>query len=196
MTPLVLAARPIPQAPDHLRRYVGLPWSGGIPEVWAYEYFDAIPDVSPAHVLPVDVVAAAALHPGLRRPDLAWFSYQRSTVEAFLEDLDDVDLTVANVSCLDVLPDVAASGTGVDLSLLTKVLHRKRPRLIPMLDRRVTDWYRFVLAARGAAAWPELTRALARDLATNEDALIELQRLVPLSRLRIADIAIWMESAP
>ena len=92
---------------------------------------------------------------------------------------------------LDRLPGVA---DGIDLSLLTKVLHRKRPALIPMLDRSLVDWYRHHLNARGAAAWPELVRALAADLRLNEDALRSLRLIAPLTDLRIADISIWMEN--
>ena len=40
---LVLAGRAIPDAGDRIRRYCGLPWSGGPPETWAYRYYDAVP---------------------------------------------------------------------------------------------------------------------------------------------------------
>ncbi|HZJ07582.1 MAG TPA: DUF6308 family protein [Nocardioidaceae bacterium] len=186
-----MADRPLVNARDDLRRYVGLPWSGGKPEVWAYRYFDILPDPDPSDVLPQDVLAAAALHPKLTQRDLVWFVDQRDRLRDFLASTPNDDLADSNPERLDVLLDFA--GTGVELSLLTKVLHRKRPRLIPLLDRRLVDWYRFKLAARGAAAWPELTRALATDLAANRTALNELGELVPLTHVRVADIAIWME---
>jgi hypothetical protein len=64
-----------------------------------------------------------------------------------------------------------------------------------MHERRLLDWYRFEIVAKGVAAWPELTRALSADLAANRDTLAGLQRIVGLSHLRLADIAIWMEGA-
>ncbi|MDP9443905.1 MAG: DUF6308 family protein [Actinomycetota bacterium] len=191
MTGLVMADRPLPNAADDLRRYVGLPWSDGRPEIWAYRYFDRMTDTAPADVLPVDVLAAAALHPKLTQRDLTWFVERRHQLREFLSSVEDTDLAVTDPARLDVLLDLAR--TGVELSLLTKVLHRKRPKLIPLLDRRLADWYRFQLTARGASSWPQLTRALARDLAANREELDILQKVVPLSHLRIADIAIWME---
>lgn len=187
-----MAGRPLPDAADHLRRYVGLPWTGGAPEVWAYRYFDVLDDTDPSDVLPVDVLAAAALHPILTQSDLTWFVERREHLREFLATVENTNLAVTDPARLDVLLDLAH--TGVQLSLLTKVLHRKRPRLIPLLDRRLTDWYRFQLPERGVTSWPHLTRALARDLAANREVLETLQPVVPLSHLRIADIAIWMEA--
>lgn len=192
-TTLQLANRPLLRAEDDLKRYVGLPWSGGDPEVWAYAYYDVIEDANPDHVLPLDVVAVAALHPPLKRSDLTWFVEHRAVLQEFLASVEDRDLADADPSSLDPLPAIAA--TGVDLSLLSKVLHRKRPKLIPLLDRRLTDWYRFRVQGRGASAWPEVTRALAQDLTENRQSLDTLRQIVPLSQLRIADIAIWMESS-
>lgn len=191
MTGLIMADRPLPHAADHLRRYVGLPWTGGAPEVWAYPYFDVLPDTDPLDVLPVDVLAASAVHPKLTQRDLTWFVERRDQLREFLASIENTDLAVTDPAGLDVLLELA--GTGVELSLLTKVLHRKRPKLVPLLDRRLTDWYRFTLTARGAASWPELTRALAHDLAANQEPLDDLQKFIPLSHLRLADIAIWME---
>lgn len=192
MSALVLAGRPLPNAADNLRRYVGLPWSRGRPEVWAYHYYDQMPDLEPTEVLPVDVLAAAALHPRLTQRDLSWFVEHRDELSDFLAALPDADLAGVDAAVLDCLPTLA--DTGVELSLLTKVLHRKRPKLVPMLDRRLVDWYRLRLTVKGVAAWPELTRALAADLLSNEPALEDLRKVAPLSNLRIADITIWMES--
>lgn len=191
MTILTMADRPLPEAADHIRRYSGLPWSGGSPETWAYAYFDALPTNSSA-VEPLDVVSTAALHPKLTRRDLTWFSTHLSDLNGWLADTPDVDLAHADPSVLDELPRFAA--TGIELSLLTKVMHRKRPGLVPMLDRASLDWYRFKLHAKGAAAWPEYVRLLARDLAANEQALECLRAITPLRDLRLVDIAIWMEN--
>lgn len=188
---IVMADRNLPAAADALRRYVGQPWSGGAGEVWAYPYYDALVDHDPDDVLPEDVLTASAVHPKLTQRDLAWFVHHRAQLREFLTATPKIGLAQSDPGSLDVLELI--SSTGVDLSLLTKVLHRKRPALIPLLDRRLVDWYRLKLTNRGAAAWPELTRALAADLRANHSALCELGEIVPLTHLRIADIAIWMD---
>lgn len=191
MSGLVLAGRSIDRAEDHLRRYCGLAWSGGARETWAYAYFDALEDTDPNDVLPTDVLAAAALHPKLTRADLVWFIDYSHALGTFLRATPNLDLIDADPAILDSIPVLA--GGGVELSLLTKVLHRKRPGLIPMLDRRLLDWYRVHLTTRGAAAWPQLVRALALDLARNHEQLERLRHVVPLTHVRITDIAVWME---
>lgn len=69
---LTLAGHRVEQAGDVIRRFCGLPWSGGPPETWASPYYDA---TMPADGLLrlTDVTAAAALHPGLSRADLRLF---------------------------------------------------------------------------------------------------------------------------
>src|SRR3954464_1753238 len=69
---LTLGGRPAEGSYDRIRRYCGLPWSGGPPETWAYRYYDAVECDSDA-LTQVDVVTAAVLHPGLSRSDLAYF---------------------------------------------------------------------------------------------------------------------------
>lgn len=40
--PFVAAGREVPRALDRVRRYCGLPWSGGPPETWAWQFYDAL----------------------------------------------------------------------------------------------------------------------------------------------------------
>lgn len=86
--------------------------------------------------------------------------------------------------------------------MLTKVLHRKRPSLIPLVDRALLDWYRPVTGERTAtAAWPALLHALRGDLTANEVVLgrmseaLEDEIATVVSKLRLVDIAIWMGGA-
>lgn len=193
MSELTLGARRITNAADLLRRYCGLPWSGGQPEVWAYSYYDALHDSDPDDVGPIDVLAAAALHPKITRADLEWFARHRKTLQGLLEQLPrEVDLADADPTPVNTIATLA--DRGVELSLLSKVLHRKRPKLIPLLDRTLTGWYRRQLRTQSAAAWPELVRALAEDLRANADEIAALRPIAPLTDLRIADIVIWMKS--
>ncbi len=100
---------------------------------------------------------------------------------------------------------------GLSISLLSKVLHRKRPHLIPLLDRHIIDWYRPLTGKRAAAeAWPPLVRSLRSEeldlerrhlmstaLNRIEDALwpaMDRDDRPGLSWIRAVDIAIWMGS--
>ena len=69
------------------------------------------------------------------------------------------------------------------------MLHRKRPRLLPLFDRAVVDWYRPVTGQRAAAtAWAPLLAALREDLATppNRTAILRDRRINPLRTGRAA----------
>ena len=84
-----------------------------------------------------------------------WLAQQPKELD--LADADDVVL-----NHLAGLPEIA---DGKWLSILSKVAHHKRPRLVPLFDRAIVDWYRPVTGQRGAAAWPALVRAMHSDLA-------------------------------
>ena len=204
---LVLAGRAIPDAGDRIRRFCGLAWSGGPPETWAYRYYDAVPTDDSDRISPVDVLSAAALHPGLSRIDLGYFVEQADRLAHWLSRIPrEVDLADADDELLDRLGEVSAWDEPVGLALRTKVLHRKRPRLLPLFDRAVVDWYRPVTGQRAAAtAWAPLLVALREDLASpaNQAAITEICGSVrsaldgPLpTSLRLADIAIWMGARP
>ncbi len=207
--PIMAAGREVPAAVDRIRRYCGLTWTGGPPETWAWHYYDVLP--SQADVLdPVDVLAAAALHSGLGHFDLKYFREQRHTLEAWLSPLP-VDLALADATddVLDHLASLPEALAGVTPTLLSKVLHRKRPQLIPLLDRHVIDWYRPVTGKRAAAdAWEPMVRAMHTEQLGNERRLVmaillkglehelwpnaALEERPRLSPLRAVDIAIWM----
>jgi hypothetical protein len=82
---------------------------------------------------------------------------------------------------------------------VTKILHRKRPDLVPIFDSRV---HRFYTGERPPAGPYKQTprrlwRLLQADLVANRDWLAELAATVrtpderPLSLLRAADIVVW-----
>jgi hypothetical protein len=195
---LVLAERAIPDAVDHVRRYCGLAWSGGPPETWAYRYFDVI-DNDPAALEPTDVVCASSLHPGINRADLSFFHDQKVAIDAWLQAVGvDADIRIAEAedALLGLLDFDAPSFT-----LLTKVLHRKRPNLVPLVDRHVLDRYRPITGERRPElAWPGLVKAIRSDVELNADALTGISSEIDDAlealpgALRICDIAIWMEA--
>ncbi len=93
-------------------------------------------------------------------------------------------------------------------SLIAKVLHRKRPGLVPLFDSKVRVFYQHERcippAPRDGRSWREymqlLVRAMQYDLRENAEEFRRLSALVPdsgppLTPLRILDIVVWMSSA-
>ena len=201
--PLTLADRDIADARDRIRRYCGLPWSGGPPETWAYRYYDATPTGGPNDVGATDVLATTALHPGLKRSDLAFFYDHRGVLERWLKTIPrEASLRDADDDLIARLDELATWDVPVTLGLLSKVLHRKRPEFVPLLDRHIIDWYRPVTGERAAqAAWAPLLRRLRGDLGGKNALSLSMLRVGELekelanvpSSLRLVDIAIWME---
>jgi hypothetical protein len=186
---------------DRIARYCGLDWSNGTGETWAFRYYDAIWGPPDNHVTPVDVVTAAALHPSLTRADLAFFHDERATLEQWLVELPtDRGLAGADEDITRHLAELAAWDCPASLQLLTKVLHRKRPLLIPLVDRHVLDWYRPITGERsGTKAWPALLHAIQADLGSTATiplqsmaTAVEAQTSKRISILRVLDIIVWM----
>lgn len=204
---LLLGGRRVEAVWDRVRRYCGLPWSGGTAETWAYRYYDSV-DSDAGQLTPIDVLSAAALHPGLSRTDLAYFWDRAEPLMQWLRPLPaDLPLRDADDSVIRYLAELADWADAPSITLLTKVLHRKRPALIPLLDRHVLDWYRAATGERTAkAAWPLLLPILREDLGNRgigaQNALllaimnVELEKELPrpITHLRLVDIAIWMAS--
>lgn len=201
-TDIVIGGAPLLDFRDHVRRYCGLSWSGGDPEVWAYPFYDRLPDHDPDRVTAADLVAVATVHPNLTKADLEWFVTERTHLDDLLGQVDQrTYLGEAPDSTLAALAQLTTTCES-RLALATRVLHRKRPRSIPLFGRHLVDRYHRGLGTRGEAAWPELLDALAADL-TCDDNRASLDGLraelagelahVP-SNLRLVDIAIWMDA--
>jgi len=199
---LQLAGQEIRGGWDRLCRYCGLEWSGGPAETWAYRYYDTV-ETDPNTLTPVDVLATAALHPGISRDDLSYFwEHQAELTDWIGRFPTDLALRDADDETLTRLTELASSKRSPSLSLLTKVLHRKRPELIPLVDRELLELYRPITGERGAtAAWPALLPTLREDLAGPNSIIlaimnVELENQLGrgLSHLRLADIVIWMRS--
>lgn len=199
---LLVAGRPIDghEAWNRIFRYCGLPWDEHPPETWAYRYYDAV-ETNPIEVTQQDVVCAGALHPGLSRDDLAYFWDHCNELTTWLDNFAvDVQLRTAEDDTIAQLAELPSLFPGPSLSLLTKVLHRKRPWLIPIIDREVIDWYRPLTGQRRAVdAWAPLLHHFVEDLQTNRNQLAELRFVmfmlhgISVTDLRAVDIAVWME---
>lgn len=200
---ITLGGRRIDDPWDRLRRYCGLPWSGGPPEIWPYRYYDVLPAGPSNRVDPIDVLAAGAVHDGLTRTDLAFFIDEADRIGGWLADAPiDLRLAEADDAVLGHLAALAAWEAPVSLPLLTKVLHRKRPLLVPVHDQHLVDWYRrYTGEGDIVAAWPDVLRSLHHDLRYPTIALVLAMMGVQLanelghspSPLRRVDILIRMD---
>lgn len=110
-----------------------------------YDYYDGIPDCRPTEITPIDVLATFSVNSrigganGIRQihRDMARTCnplLQRIPIDA---DLLSFDPALEQVKCLLS----AAMVDQVLVSRATKVLHRKRRAIIPMLDSVVIDHY-------------------------------------------------------
>jgi len=83
---------------------------------------------------------------------------------------------------------------------ITKVLHKKRPQLIPLMDGQVVIgryYARYVSPRGGVVGMIAVTKRIRSDMMRNADALQELQkaleeREITLARVRLFDILLWM----
>ena len=118
-----------------------------------------------------------------------------------LQDADDE--AVAQVAALfAVLDDAPYAGRGVRGTILSKVLHRKRPDLVPLYDSRIFESYTAPGALERSAhrSWQEsmtlLLRQMRADLQQEADTFDALERVAAaagaqLTRLRILDVLVW-----
>ena len=89
--------------------------------------------------------------------------------------------------------DAAQECKSLTSVFVTKVLHRKRPNLVPINDSRLRKFY-----GKKNDGYSDLFLAIHRDVIQNQDYLDELRGkyVLPngavMSRLRVLDIVVWM----
>jgi hypothetical protein len=142
--------------------------------------------------------------------EIAAILERREEIERALREIHpDSSLATATSSIAWVpmtrLFDAFADIRGIGFSKMTKALHKKRPALIPMLDRVVQKYLTSddpeVASSRtfGERA-TALVRSYKRDLDRNRSVLHEIQqelasRTYRLTEVRILDLLIWSVSA-
>lgn len=119
-----------------------------------------------------------------------------------LEDADD-DTVDAVAALFGVLDEARYAGRGVRGTIVSKVLHRKRPDLVPIYDSRIFAAYTApgVIERVPERSWVsfmgQLCRVMRADLQDTADRFAELEQVAAgrgaaLSRLRILDVVVWM----
>jgi hypothetical protein len=123
-----------------------------------------------------------------------------------LEDTDDAGIA-AVARCFEALDLPMFAGKGVRGTIVSKVLHRKRPDLIPLYDSRIWTAYTATGAVPRATrrSWVEfmqlLCHSMQNDIRHNRREFEALQATAAehgarLTLLRILDILVWMSSEP
>lgn len=103
------------------------------------------------------------------------------------DELAELELAVESLAAANTAAIPVKWWTAVTVS---KVLHRRRPQIVPLIDRRVYEFY-------GTRRTSEVRRTLWEDLRENAEWLTELAATTQtpdgrqLSVLRLADILIW-----
>jgi hypothetical protein len=124
--------------------------------------------------------------------------------EVSLEDADD-DHVMCVAGLFGILDEPRYAGKGVRGTIVSKVLHRKRPDLVPIYDSRIFEAYSApgVLPRTLDRSWQEFMRLLCTqmraDLQNERKAFTELQLKAeevgnPVTKLRILDILVWRAS--
>lgn len=179
-----------------------------------YEYYDALPQADPNHIRPADILATVGLN---SRIDTA---VKVRTVHRGMEaacapilagiPADAELLSFEPLDAVDALLAAAMTSKFVLLASATKVLHRKRPALVPVIDSVVAGHYMRTTEERAllSRAWQERNpaaevghlalRAIRKDFQAAAAELREFQEALAregfiLSLVRILDILVWTE---
>lgn len=185
-----------------------------------YAYYDAIPAGDPDRVEPVDVLATVAVNSFVTnaaqvRRIHRGLAARCDGVLARIAPEADLARDEAILPLVQELLHAAVQVRGVLVPVATKVLHRKRSRLVPMLDTVVIVHYLGYLTTLGqthrlgstqakphaAAVAMTVLEAFRADLLAAWPQLEHLQRGLavagyPLSLVRILELLVWTQVEP
>ena len=211
---LAMGTREVFDAESLLEEYLG-PRRRGLR--YAYPYYDGlVTNGDPDLLCTGDLLAPALLGVGVDVDRLHTLTALMPLLQRALDKLppgielieaDDVTLDLV-AALYDPLDDPDVSDRDVKGSLIAKVLHRKRPALVPLFDSKVRIFYQHEncvpAAPKDGRSWRQymelLVRAMQADLRENAEEFQRLATLVPtggprVTALRMLDIVVWMSSA-
>jgi hypothetical protein len=179
-----------------------------------WPYYDGVPDRDPYRILPDDVQVTVSMNSYVATADKVREVHRglARACDPLLRDIPEgADLSTfdADLSIANRLLTSACAPRGVLLAVATKVLHRKRPWYIPMLDSVIVAAYADalrkpgfkVLAAeskeKAGSAGTFVMEAFRRDLADATEALAPIHRVLkakgsPMTPVRLLEVAVWM----
>ncbi|HEV2362162.1 MAG TPA: DUF6308 family protein [Acidimicrobiales bacterium] len=116
-----------------------------------WPYYDGIPAGDPMRIEPVDILATVSLNGFVTTPARvrALHGELAAACDAHLAAIPpDADLADSGLDAVERLLQAACQAPGVQLLVATRVLHRKRPRLIPIVDDVLSSYYFNALGRR------------------------------------------------
>ncbi len=176
---------------------------------WAYPAYDAYPGHDGPEVGRADLLAVALLNAGQRAVETYYGLESKIDTMNELLNVSDLNGSLANATedTVDAIADLYglldySKPRQVGLTKLSKVLHRKRPELLPLYDKHIRRCYVDIGEAPVPRdrnrSWTDFTRvwatAVRNDLASQYDEWTELASLAPgpkISPLRALDIVGW-----
>lgn len=175
---------------------------------YSYPAYDRLVTNGSAQLVDGDLLAPALMGVHV---DAGRFSLLRDMMPALeavadlpavaLQDADD-DHVLCVAGLFGILDEPRYAGRGVRGTIVSKVLHRKRPDLVPIYDSRIFEAYTApgVLARSTDRSWQEFMTVLCTqmrdDLRAEAAAFGELQQAAAgvgasLTQLRILDVLVW-----
>jgi hypothetical protein len=177
-------------------------------DCYAYLYFDSIDTgTEPNDIEPADIWIANNLNGRIQLGEFAAISgradSRRDEIRAALSatplaaqlwNADEPTLRNAGI-LFDMLCGPRAQG-----SRMTKILHKKRPEMFPILDARVRPLFESVIPSVRGRSWEEyfveLGRVLGPWIVRNAEVLDTARKPYDrLTRLRAYDICLWRKGS-
>jgi hypothetical protein len=175
---------------------------------YAFPSYDRLVTNGAASLVDGDLLAPALIGAEI---DRGRFALLREMLPALngIASLPAVPLEAADDAAVEKVADLFAvldeapyAGKGVRGTIISKVLHRKRPDLVPLYDSRIFESYTApgVLERSTHRSWREfmalLCQQMRADLQTEAEAFDNLVGVAGdagalLTRLRILDILVW-----
>ena len=175
---------------------------------YAYPAYDRLVTNGSAELVDGDLLAPILLGADVDGGRFSLLQEMLPALEA-VADLPDVGLQDADddhVLCVaglfGILDEPRYAGRGVRGTIVSKVLHRKRPDLVPIYDSRIFEAYTAPGAIPRATdrSWQDFMELLCmqmrEDLQSEQETFAALERLAadegaPVTQLRILDILVW-----
>jgi hypothetical protein len=179
-----------------------------------WPYYDGIPDRHPYRILPDDVQVTISINSFISRADVVRAVHlgMVKACEPLLRDIPpDADLSTfdSDLAIAEQLLNAACAEPQILLARAAKVLHRKRPGYIPMLDSVMVAAYAQALGQlqlarhavedkkRAGSAAVIVMAAFRSDLGSIADRLEPLHGLLlekgtPMTPVRLLEVAVWM----
>jgi len=179
---------------------------------YAYPAYDTLETNSSASLVDGDLLAPMLLGAdvdagrfALLREMLPALEVVADLPEVALQDADD-DHVLCVAGLFGILDEPRYAGRGIRGTIVSKVLHRKRPELVPIYDSRIFAAYTApgVIPRANDRSWQHFMALLCTqmrdDLQAEAAGFAALEELAasegtPVTQLRILDILVWRTAA-